>query len=131
MPTDHDDALRAAATRWFDEHLGEHLHHDRALAVKRCAAHLVSRWPVEPLRAMDIAMQVLGLVEHKACPAYIDTDRTTSHTLFLVDPSGRGLVFTAADLLHLARAAMACQVSGVAPMTDVAPIAQAQRAAAH
>lgn len=110
MPADREvtvDILQAAAVRWFDAHLGEHLHSDRDLAVQRCAAHLLGSFGAASQRARDTALQALGAVEARASHAYIDVDRSTSHTLFLIDPAtGREFAFTAADLAHMAHGAV-------------------------
>lgn len=99
---DHQDVLRDAATRWYDAHLGEHLHRERHLAARRCACHLINEWDSSPDAARDLALQVLGNVEARSTGAYIDLTRTTSHALFLIDPAtNRRLVFTAADLARV------------------------------
>lgn len=107
MPTETVDLLHAAALRWYAEHLGEHLNPDRDMAVKRCAAWLFGNYGAQPEPARNTALQALGTVEARATGAYIDVDRTTSHTLFLIDPaSGREFAFTSADLAHLAHGAV-------------------------
>ena len=107
MSPETTDLLQAAAARWYDQHLNEHLHSDRDMAVKRCAAWLFGNYGVAAAPARDTALQALGSVEARSSAAYIDVDRTTSHTLFLIDPAtGREFAFTAADLAHVAHGAV-------------------------
>jgi hypothetical protein len=113
-----NDLLISAATRWYDQHLAEHLSADRELSVKRCAAWLLGEHGAASSLAHRIAVQALGVIESRNADAYVDADRTTAHLVWLVDPaSGREFGFTAADLAYIARGAL-----------DRRPIAVALRA---
>lgn len=106
MSIDHQDTLRAAATRWYDLHLGEHLHRDRTLAAARCTEHLINVWNADAALATTLSLQVLGTIESRSTGAYIDIDRSTSHALFLVDPAtGWRVMLSAVDVVRLARIA--------------------------
>lgn len=126
MPCDSIDILRDAATRWYHQHLGEHLHRDRALAAQRCASHLINEWGANAIRARDLSLQVLGSVESRASGAYIDVDRTTSHMLFLIDPArNRRVALTATDLAHIALLIDRCGAIRHGPVESSPPAAAA------
>lgn len=98
------DPIRDSAQRFFGQHLGEHLASHRQQLVDRCARYLLDTYRVSRARAEEVALQTLGEVEARGCPAYIDLARSTSYTAFVVDPTTRQtLVLTAADLLTMAR----------------------------
>lgn len=105
MANDHDhDVIRDSALRWYGVHLGEHLSRDRSQLVDRCVQQLMQQWALSLERANRVALQALGEVEAKGCAAYIDVAHTTSHAVFLVDPSTNlKVAFTAADLLAVTR----------------------------
>jgi len=104
LPSLHDDAAaHGLAELWYREHLAQHLSHDHVLAAKRCAAFLQGEGVAAP-RAARIALQALGRMEYGRGGAYFDLARTTSYTLFMVDPeTGREFAITAADLIQHAR----------------------------
>lgn len=104
----NDDAAGRMAELWYTQHLAEHLSPDHALAAKRCAAYLQGEG-VEARRAQTIALQALGRFEHgnRFENAYIDLARTTSYTVFLVDPgTGWEYAITAVSLANHARCAI-------------------------
>ncbi len=98
------DLIRDTARRFITLHIGEHLHRDRCHLVDRCAKRLTETWEISHERAVQVSVQMLGEVEAKGSPAYVDLNRTTSHAVFVSDPANnRVVVFTAADLLAMAR----------------------------
>lgn len=103
-----DDAARGMAELWYSEHLAQHLSPDHGMAAKRCAAFLLGEG-VEAHRAQTIALQALGWIEHGDGGAFVDTDRTTSYAVFLVDPvTGREFAITAEALAQHARCTIDC-----------------------
>lgn len=98
--------LHEVAIGYLLAHQGEHLSHDRARLVKRCADYLREIAVDGCTRAGGelIALQALGEVEARGNAAHIDLRQTTSFTAFVVDPVSRmRFAFTASDLVRMGR----------------------------
>jgi hypothetical protein len=96
---------REEAIGYLLAHQAEHLHHDRNLLVHRCASYLRDQHGLSNEAAATTAMQALGELDARATNAHVDMERSTSFAIFVIDPvSGLRTVFTAGDLVRLARA---------------------------
>jgi len=98
-------ALTTRATRFLEEHEGQHLSRDRQLLVDRCVAHLVDAAQISDETARVITVQALGELSARRSPAYIDCTRTTSFALFMNDENGKRVALIASDLVELAKQA--------------------------
>lgn len=89
-----------------------HAHEGAALApamtslTARCMAHLVETTSVTPETAKEMTMQAWGELSAAGHRAYIDCNKTTSYTLFLVDDQGNQHALTIVQLLKLLPAAI-------------------------
>jgi hypothetical protein len=92
--------LHYSALAYLAKHQGQHLAHDRQLAIDRCVAHLVNSEMLSTREAQIITLQAAGEFDAINCSAYVDMSLTTSHTVFIRDPrTARMRVFTVAELL--------------------------------
>ena len=95
-----DKPLHYVALSFLVKHQGEHLDHDRALLIDRCAAHLIETQLVTKREAEVATLQAYGEFDSRRCKAYVDMSHTTSHAVFIRDPrNGRMHAFTVAELL--------------------------------
>lgn len=104
--------LHQAAIGYLLAHQGEHLHRDRHHLLSRCTDHLRETHSVSDVSARVATLTALGEIEARGKEVHIDLNRTTSYTVFVVDPASKTRVaFTAASLLRLARAELAAATS--------------------
>jgi hypothetical protein len=105
-----DQTLHYVALAYLAEHQGAHLEHDRKLLVERCVAFLMDEHDISSREAEVATLQALGEFDSRRCKAYVDMTLTTSHAVFVRDPSnGRMRVFTVAELIDLVKTpALAC-----------------------
>lgn len=100
----HHTSMHEAAIGFLLAHQGEHLSSDRQLLVDRCAEQLQQRYEASTTAAHVVALQALGELESRGNNANVVLSQSTSFAVFLADPvTKRNYVFTAADLLRIAR----------------------------
>lgn len=100
------DYLHTAAISYLIAHQCEHLSHDRQMLVDRCSGHLRTlNTDISADTADVITLQALGEITARGNNAHLDLTKTTSYSVFVVDPVTRvSMFFTAADLVRIARA---------------------------
>jgi hypothetical protein len=103
-------SLHDAAISYLLAHQAEHLSHDHAHLIARCADHLGTTHGCDTRTAVIVSMQALGEITSRATGSHILTDAGTSFAVFVEDTaSGLRAAFTAADLVRIARNEMAAR----------------------
>lgn len=95
--------LHQTAIDFLLAHQAEHLSHDRTLLVDRCITHLTGKGLATSVVAEVTTLQALGDIASRSTGAHVDLDKTTSYAVFVTDTHGKRVVFTAQDLLRIAR----------------------------
>ncbi|SDG21917.1 hypothetical protein SAMN05216571_106143 [Onishia taeanensis] len=92
----HLDAHNIAAAQLFRTRW-----ENRENALRQCIEHLVTEQAMTEDAAELTAIQAYADLEATNQTSRIDIDASTSHVVILRDESGRPVVFTVADLMHL------------------------------
>jgi hypothetical protein len=95
----------SAALAFLHAHEGAELAPAMTSLTTRCIDHLVEQNSISLEVAQDLTMQAWGELSASGHRAYIDCNKTTSYTLFLVDDQGTQHTLTIAQLLKLITAA--------------------------
>lgn len=91
----------SAALAFLHAHEGATLAPALTSLTNRCIAHLIEHNSISETTATDLTMQALGELSARKRKAYIDCNKTTSYTLFLVDDNGNQHALTIAQLITL------------------------------
>lgn len=81
--------LHTSALAYLLHHHGEYLDGAQPALIQRCTAHLVDLHEVSSTTAEHATLQALGEFVAQRNAPYIDCSRTTSHVLYLFDPTTR------------------------------------------
>lgn len=104
--------LHEVAIGYLLAHQAEHLQHDRPLLLLRCGDHLQNQHDLSTEAAQLVTLKAIGEIEARGNGVHVDLTHTTSFAVFLVDPVTKArIVFTAAQLLRLAREQLAATVT--------------------
>jgi hypothetical protein len=95
--------LHQAAVDFLLAHHGEHLTPDRRMLIERCIEHIRTEHAATRAFAEVTTLQALGDIASRSTGAHVDLDKTTSYAVFVTDTHGKRVVFTAQDLLRIAR----------------------------
>lgn len=93
--------LYPIAFDFLQAHQGEHLDPDQHRLVTRCISQLIDKADVSYETAKDVTLQAFGELAARGRREYIDCNRTTSYTLFLVDGQGKKRAYTLAELMRI------------------------------
>lgn len=91
----------SAALAFLHAHEGTALAPAMSSLTTRCIDYLVEQNSVSIETARDLTLQAWGELSAAGHRAYIDCNKTTSYTLFLVDDQGTQHTLTIAQLLKL------------------------------